>query len=184
MIWSILSPEDGDEREELDRALHDIDASPDRAAAIVAAAFIERHLELALKARLVQDDTYLKDMFRSSGPLGSFSSKIRMAYLLGICSKETTRDLETIKNIRNAFAHDVLIAGFDNQRINDLTENLENATVNLVIRIVGHDDVPPQMAFPKEASTSRERFIRASQILMFQFVTNKKRHRKPRESLF
>jgi hypothetical protein len=185
MIWGILSPESkGDDRRELERALFEIDNSPDRAAAIVAASFIERHLELALKARLLRDEDYLKEMFRSSGPLGSFASKIRMAYLLGICSKETTKDLETIKNIRNAFAHDVLIVDFETQRIRDLANNLTYATRNLEIRVVGEEDIPPQHAFPKPPKSSRERFIRACQMLMFMFVNHKRDHPKPRKPLF
>ena len=52
----------------------------DRGAALVAASFVEQFLEYKLRHMLRDDDeTPLGEMFRSAGPLGSFSAKIHLA---------------------------------------------------------------------------------------------------------
>jgi hypothetical protein len=113
-----------DEKQVLCDAFADIDRSEDRAAAIVAAAFLEDHLAIALKTRLHQDEKILNDIFRSSGPLGSFSAKIDLAFLIGLCSREAHKELHTIKDIRNEFAHRGLTRDFNSQRVRDLANNL------------------------------------------------------------
>jgi DNA-binding MltR family transcriptional regulator len=105
-------------------AFEDIENSSDRAAAIVAAAFLEDHLAIALKRHFHQDEKILNETFRSSGPLGSFSAKINMAFLVGLCSKEACKELHTIKDIRNEFAHKGLTRDFNSQRVRDLANNL------------------------------------------------------------
>jgi hypothetical protein len=62
-------------------------------------------------------------MFRSSGPLGPFSVKITMGFLMRLYSYEARRELETIKNIRNEFAHQIA-RSFQFDRIRDLANNL------------------------------------------------------------
>jgi DNA-binding MltR family transcriptional regulator len=44
-------------------------------------------------------------MFDPSGPLGSFSTKIVLAFLIGMFTKESTQDLHIIREVRNEFAH-------------------------------------------------------------------------------
>ena len=88
----------------------EIDKGSDRSAGIVAAAFVEDQLTHLLKSRLRfedEDDTIMREMFRSRGPLGSFSAKIDMGYLMRLYSKTARRELETIKDIRNSFAHHI-----------------------------------------------------------------------------
>jgi hypothetical protein len=56
-------------------------------------------------------------MFRSSGALGTFSSKIGLAYLMGMITEEAFRDLENMKDIRNKFAHHLDVGSFTVQAI-------------------------------------------------------------------
>ena len=55
----------------LDAAIKEIETGTDRAAAIVAAAFIEDHLTTALRRRFHQDDKVLDEMFREIRPIGN-----------------------------------------------------------------------------------------------------------------
>ena len=63
-------------------------------------------------------------MFRSSAPLNTFSAKINMAYLIGLCSKETCKEMHTIRDIRNEFAHKGMTRNFESQCVKDLANNL------------------------------------------------------------
>jgi hypothetical protein len=77
----------------------------DRGCALMAAAFLDERLMDLLKANLVNDDRMSQKVFDSSGPLGSFSSRIDMAYLMGLIPKNALRDLHLLRKIRNNFAH-------------------------------------------------------------------------------
>ena len=80
--------EHSDDPEALMDVYSEIESGSDRAAAIIAAAFVEDHLASAIKARFHPDEKLLNETFRSTGPLGSFSAKISFAFLIGLCSKE------------------------------------------------------------------------------------------------
>jgi DNA-binding MltR family transcriptional regulator len=83
----------------------------DRALGIIAASLVEIHLTKLIKQAFIPEvktgskETVQELMFHSSGPLGAFSTKIRLAYMMGLISKEFFKDLEIMKEIRNRFAH-------------------------------------------------------------------------------
>jgi hypothetical protein len=90
----------------LERAMKTEDATDLRAAVITGTALLEVGLERLLKARmrrLNSDDE--SAIFGSNGSLGSFSSKIRLAHAFGIIGPVTRRDLASLNDIRNVFAH-------------------------------------------------------------------------------
>jgi DNA-binding MltR family transcriptional regulator len=118
MKWWFSDPEEK-------KVLDQIEKDSDRAAAIVIAVIIERRLTQQIEARLHKHPKIHKQLFRTSGPLGSFSAKIDLAHILGILSAEAHRDLVTTKDIRNAFAHYLDITNFKSQRIRDLCFNLK-----------------------------------------------------------
>jgi DNA-binding MltR family transcriptional regulator len=95
MPVEILSYRNQDERD----AHAEIEANMDRAAAIVSAAFVDDRLSVALKSRLHNDKKTIDDMFNHSGPLGSFSAKINLAFLIGMFSKEAIHDLHIIREV-------------------------------------------------------------------------------------
>jgi DNA-binding MltR family transcriptional regulator len=127
MGWLTLSELDG-------RVFYDVideikSGSP-RATAVVAGAFVEDHLTRVIKWRLVQEPVnknknVAEDMFRPGGSVGDFSNKIDMAYLTGCISKEAWKELETIRRIRNDFAHKMKILDFDITSIADRCANLK-----------------------------------------------------------
>jgi DNA-binding MltR family transcriptional regulator len=90
----------------LDLALKSDDPAELRSAVITGTALLEVGLERLLKSRmrrLNSDDE--SAIFGSNGPLGGFASKIRLAFAFGIIGPVTRRDLATLNDIRNVFAH-------------------------------------------------------------------------------
>lgn len=73
----------------------------DRGFAILVAANLENVVEEII-ARLVVPDKR-EELF--DGPLHTFSAKLLMAYSLGVYGRETYRNLDHIRQIRNVFAH-------------------------------------------------------------------------------
>lgn len=180
MFWSFASKDEA-ERDAILVAFEDINNSNDRAAAIVAAAFLEDHLTMALKRCFhTADEKILNETFRSSGPLGSFSAKINMAFLIGLCSKEACKELHTIKDIRNEFAHKGLTRDFDSQRVRDLANNLKfGKKWKITIEQLSGEDGEPvgdpvYVSGEKEKPTTpREHYIKACQMLLTFFAIAK-----------
>lgn len=117
MAWVTRGPEDR-------IILEEIIKQTDRGAALIAAAYLEERLLLAIKARLNENETVEKELFGPSRPLGSFSAKIDVGLLLGIYSDQSHQMLHTIRKIRNDFAHKSVPQDFGSERIKALCDNL------------------------------------------------------------
>ena len=101
-----------------------IEFDSDRAAGIVAGAIVEQRLEEAIRSRLRMDlPAIASELFRPSGALGPFRTKIDLAHLWGLISDEVAKDLSNLKNIRNDFAHELELDSFDVQSIKDRCKN-------------------------------------------------------------
>ena len=85
----------------------DIHGKSDRAVAIVGAAVLNAHLEQLLNAFFVNDQAEIGAMTGNDRPLGNFGNRIRMAYLVGLISKEEHEDLWSINQIDEAFTRDM-----------------------------------------------------------------------------
>jgi DNA-binding MltR family transcriptional regulator len=96
----------------------------DRGCALFAAAYLDTALADMLRASLVKNKKMDDDLFESQGPLSTFSAKIKLAYYLGKLSPSERRDLDTIRSIRNDFAHHAATIDFDSQSIRDRCSNL------------------------------------------------------------
>jgi DNA-binding MltR family transcriptional regulator len=83
------------------------DDSPDRGLAISLPAIVENRLTSILREVMRPDEKLANELFQPSGPLGTFSSKIRLAYMLELVDKKFYEDVSTINKIRNLFAHKV-----------------------------------------------------------------------------
>lgn len=79
---------------------------PDRVAAIVSVSGLEDELEGAILSRLVEisRDEY-DNFFGPMRPMGTLSAKIHLGYMLGLYDREVRKDLESLRQIRNVFAH-------------------------------------------------------------------------------
>jgi DNA-binding MltR family transcriptional regulator len=93
-------------RDEKDKQLfQEMIGASDRAAAIVASSFLEDKLSEALVANLRPDTNVSKRLFKPTGPLAGLYNKADLAYLMGLISKPTCADVQTVAGIRNKFAH-------------------------------------------------------------------------------
>lgn len=96
----------------------------DRGAVLMSAAYLDDKLRELIELRLVQDTKIIRRAFDFNGPLGSFSSRINFAYLLGLLPKNAMRDLHTIREIRNQFAHYAAPLSYDHEKVKLLCERL------------------------------------------------------------
>ncbi|HUW82565.1 MAG TPA: MltR family transcriptional regulator [Phycisphaerae bacterium] len=92
-----------------------------RAAVIIAAAFMNGRLWELLVNFMVEDKGPVHQLLgtedNASGPLGSFAARIMAAYCLGLISSDEYHDLNTIRHIRNRFAHRMHGFSFDDPEI-------------------------------------------------------------------
>jgi hypothetical protein len=80
----------------------------DRGAAIIGGSFVEYYLERLLLARMRPlSKKRREDLFDGFGPLAGFSSKIEIAFALNLFGELARGDLQTVKSIRNKFAHEI-----------------------------------------------------------------------------
>lgn len=95
----------------------------DRGAAILAGSFAEHALGQYLKFR-IRDKKVADELFNATGPLSSFSQRIAIAYAFDLISSALYKDFETIRKIRNRFAHHPLDTTFNTNDIKQLCEAL------------------------------------------------------------
>ncbi len=79
----------------------------DRAASVLGAAYLDESLGQLLAASLIEDSREVAALVETGTPLGSFSSRMRAAYCMGLISRDEYDDLTRIGAIRNRFAHDL-----------------------------------------------------------------------------
>ena len=96
----------------------------DRGCALFAAAYLDAALEGLFRCSVLEGKKIDVELFEGSAPLATFSGRIRLAYYLGKISAEFRADLETIRKIRNEFAHDASLLSFETQSIADRCRNL------------------------------------------------------------
>lgn len=87
---------------QLTKSLRDYD---DRGLVLALAAFAEEALGELLKAFMMPSEATAQLIEGFNAPLGTFSSRIKAAYAIGLITKEQFLDLERLRKIRNEFAH-------------------------------------------------------------------------------
>jgi DNA-binding MltR family transcriptional regulator len=89
-----------------------------RSAIITRSALIDVGLERLIKSRMrrLSSDDY-NALFTGTAPLAGLSAKIRVAYALGLIGPHAKHDLNTINEIRNAFAHAPHTISLRNERL-------------------------------------------------------------------
>lgn len=93
-------------------------SEPAHTVAILGASLVEHYLETLLRPRFTRhDDILWGDIIGDDGPIGTFSKKITMGYALGIYDAYIEHDLNVVRIVRNAFAHDRHVIDFNNDLI-------------------------------------------------------------------
>jgi hypothetical protein len=72
---------------------------------------LEYHIASCIKVKLTPPQT--EYVFRLDGPLATFSSRIELAYVFGFVEPEIARQLNVIREMRNACAHSKYELSFD-----------------------------------------------------------------------
>jgi hypothetical protein len=189
MPW-ITSEDSADIR----KTLAELGRDSDRAVGIVGAVLVDESLTTLLKSRLEPDEELIRDAFRASGPLGAFSVKINIGFLMGLYGKPAWKELDTIRQIRNEFAHRIA-RSFSFERIQALSNNLSLAeqtdfyvsqeAVPLAERRAWLKSKPPagtptMPLLPNITSdklSPRERYLRSCQFYSAAFMVTSERPR-------
>ncbi|SDB55747.1 hypothetical protein [Belnapia rosea] len=125
-------------REEIDEMWVELKASSDRAACVVAAAYLEVEIEKFLTGRMVQMGPNDRELIFGSqgGFLSSAMSKVRLAYAMGYIGNHTKAACTTIFDIRNIFAHSVRSVSFSTNAIKDKCDKLDYPEVCVGLKII------------------------------------------------
>jgi DNA-binding MltR family transcriptional regulator len=92
-------------KEDWETFLREFATSDDRSCAILGVSYLEFLLDQLLRQVFVQDEKAQQQLLNDQGPLGTFSTKIELAYCLGLTTKEERDDLNLVRKVRNDFAH-------------------------------------------------------------------------------
>jgi DNA-binding MltR family transcriptional regulator len=176
-MWMPFSKEE-------EQAAKEVEIAHDRAAGIVAGAFVETRLRGALMRRLTgpggdSSRESVNEIFRASGPLGPFSVKIRMGLLMNLYSEQAYKDLDNFKEIRNRFAHHLTISSFDDQSIKARCENftvvksrcrLPEPGSHYTSGVTMNEDGSFYLVMHKLPESAREKYLASAQIFSFLFA--------------
>jgi DNA-binding MltR family transcriptional regulator len=103
----------------------EIRSQSDRGATILAASVISTFLEKAILTKLTPTSNRRRvKLFRGFGPLSTLSSRIEIAYSLGLFDEDYYGRLNAIKDIRNEFAHSIVPLTFQSENIRKLCMKL------------------------------------------------------------
>lgn len=86
----------------------------------------------------------INPLFDAFGPLASFSAKIKLIFALNLVDGYIYRDLETLRKLRNIFAHSVEATRFDSRKVIQLTEKLEAPNLAVKAMPKQHVDAAPR----------------------------------------
>jgi hypothetical protein len=146
--------------EDIVRCVKELSTDGERGAAVLSSALLEDLTRLAIVTKMVDLTPEEHDrLFVGAGPLSSFSTKIQIAYALGLIGRRTRHDLDAIREIRNAFAHTNLEIGFETPEVAAQCNGLHCLSAL---------DEPEDIA---KASTPRKKFEAATKILMLHLVS-------------
>ncbi|MDD9900930.1 MAG: MltR family transcriptional regulator [Alphaproteobacteria bacterium] len=98
----------------------------DRGKVLIALSYIDELLRRTLLAFLTENDVSLKLVDGFNAPLGTLSTRNAIAYSLGLILDIEYQDIETLRKIRNLYAHNVHTS-FENEKIINLCKNLRMA---------------------------------------------------------
>jgi mannitol operon repressor len=111
---------------EFSRFLPELNKESDRGRVMISCSYLDELMRRILLAFFIDRESSLQLVEGFNAPLGTFSTRTAAAYALGLISHAEFKECETLRRIRNRFAHDVH-ASFEQQDIHDLCKNLTKA---------------------------------------------------------
>lgn len=123
----------------------------DRGSVLISTGFIEQQLRDTLVAFMLDVPATATLLDGGNAPLGTFSSRISACYSLGLISGEEHHDLNQLRRIRNAFAHDIHTS-FDTASVKDRCANLKMKAHDYDDAEKGEVIIPPKGQFTTAAT--------------------------------
>jgi len=119
-----MEKENEPEIDQLTKFLSLYNKETDRGAALTASARYEDQLEEIIRAFLLDTDVNDELFKGGNAPLGTLSSKAKLAFTLGLIEKQEYDQIDIIRKIRNEFTHEWEDISFERGRVRDLALNL------------------------------------------------------------
>ncbi|CAN5164262.1 MAG: hypothetical protein ACR2GW_12640 [Pyrinomonadaceae bacterium] len=120
------------------QALYDVlNKESDLACVLISASYLDYALASLLKHYFIESEIANKLLNPPRGALSAFASRTDLSYCLGLIPKGLYQNLETIGEIRNAFAHSYLFLKLDHPEIAKLIDKLTFPAVHTSITIDG-----------------------------------------------
>lgn len=164
--------------DDIERELYS--SGSDRAMAIMFGSFVENNLEYLLAAHMRQDlnSKDRKMLFEYEGAVGTFSSKIVVAYALKLIGPTCRADLDIIRFLRNEFAHSRIHFSFETPEVKTICDQFKIVDLpgthipsNYLNRVPESDLVSASdMKHPKT------RFISECHSLSHRMITARRNH--------
>jgi hypothetical protein len=143
--------------EEVAAIFEELKTDGPRGVASLASALMEHLIEGAIKYRMVKlTSDEERDLFQGTAPLATLSARIRVAYAMGIIGTKVRRDLNLLREIRNALVHTRRRVTFETKEVAELCATF-----------IGGKDIGK---FRELAP--REQFIQVTQMLL-KYLTSK-----------
>lgn len=101
----------------LEKFRKELEKESDCGSMLISMAMLDDLLRKIIKAFLISG---------SNAPIVSFSSRIALAYALGIISEEEHDECNSLRTVRNEFAHNIF-RNFEDQKVKDICANLHFA---------------------------------------------------------
>jgi hypothetical protein len=105
-------------REDIQRALIELDTDGPRGAVVLGHALIEDAMRSAIshQMRPLREEEH-SQLFRGTSPLSSASAMTRVAFAFKIIGSKARNDLDRLRELRNAFAHAQAILTFESEPV-------------------------------------------------------------------
>jgi len=131
--------------QDIDEAMEELKTDGARGAVALGSALIEDVLQACITLSMVRlTSSEIDELFTGQSPIASFSARVRLAYALGIFGRKTRKDLNTVREIRNAVVHAKRRFTFDTQAVKYAVDNM-----NCIKSKPGINDLSTQHRFAK-----------------------------------
>lgn len=153
----------------LDVLNHDSDLS----CVLIGTSYLSELLGSAIRTVLRKSNTTENMLTPGKGVLGSFKSRVDLAYCLDIIQKEDRKDLDVIGKIRNSFAHKHLAFDFSDKEVEKECLSLNAWKLQTDYSEINSDphikNLPEYCYLPKN---TREKFV-LTVVMITQRITAK-----------
>jgi len=109
------SPSTPEHLKEFFAFLKELNRESERGAALIAASMIDDLLRRCLLAFFINHKAALKLLDGFNAPLGTLAARTRAAVCVGLLSESEYKECETIRAIRNKFAHNIHVRFSDKE---------------------------------------------------------------------